>query len=254
MAPLASSTAECAVVELNVTELGSGDVVVAFVHGVLDRGRSFTGVADALGSECTMLCWDRRGYGSAANTSGVAVGIDTHISDVLTVLDGRRAVVVGHSFGGIIAMGVAARAPESVEAVVAYESCVAWAPGWDDRAMQGVFVSEDPEASALRLMFGERYEEMSGEERQRRRRDAAVFLAEERSVRDGPPFDLAGVRCPVVYGLSDAAVMPAVTDYVGHRLSSIEFSTLPGAGHHAHRADPEGFAALVRRAIALRRT
>ncbi len=254
MSPRPSNAAEFAAVELSVTEAGSGDVVVAFVHGVLDRGRSFTGVADALGSECRMLWWDRRGYGSAANTSSAAVGIDTQISDVLTVLAGRRAVVVGHSFGGIIAMGVAARAPESVEAVVAYESCVAWAPGWDDRAMQGVFLSEDPEASALRLMFGERYDEMSGQERERRRRDAAVFLAEERSVREGPPYDLAGVGCPVVYGVSDAAVMPAVTDYLERRLPSIEFSTLPGAGHHAHRADPEWFAVLVRRAIALRRT
>jgi pimeloyl-ACP methyl ester carboxylesterase len=240
-------------VELNVTEAGSGEVLVAFIHGVLDRGRSFAGVADALVSECTMLWWDRRGYGPEANTPGATVGIDTHIADVLTVLDGRRAVVVGHSFGGVIAMGVAARAPESVGAVVAYESSVAWAPGWDDRVMLGVFASEDPEAAALRLMFGGRYDEMRGEERERRRSDAAVFLAEERSVRQGAPYELAAVGCPVVYGVSDAAVMPAVTGYLVRRLPSVEFVTLPGAGHHAHRTDPEGFAMLVRRAIELSR-
>ena len=88
-----------------------------------------------------MLWWDRRGYGPEGNSPGAAVGIDTHIADVLTVLDGRRAVVVGHSFGGVIAMGVAARSPESVRAVAAYESSVAWAPGWDDRVILGVLAS-----------------------------------------------------------------------------------------------------------------
>ena len=239
--------------ELNVTEAGSGDVLVALVHGVLDRGRSFAGVADALGSECTMLWWDRRGYGLEGNSTGAAVGIDTHIADVLTVLDGRRAVVVGHSFGGVIAMGVAARSPESVRAVAAYESSVAWAPGWDDRVIQGVLASLDPEAAALRLMFGGRYDEMSGAERERRRSDAAVFVAEERSVRERAPYELTDVRCPVVYGVSDADVMPAVTGYLARQLASVEFVTLPGAGHHAHRTDPEGFAMLVRRAIELSR-
>src|SRR5215510_7043817 len=46
-------------VDLEVTEVGSGDALVVFVHGVLDRGRSFDRVADVLAPECRLRCYDR---------------------------------------------------------------------------------------------------------------------------------------------------------------------------------------------------
>src|SRR5262245_45116929 len=132
--------------DLEVTESGSGEELVVFVHGVLDRGTSFRHVAELLDGECRMLWYDRRGYGRSAAVTGVPSGIDGHIADLGAVLDGRRAVVAAHSFGGITALGAAIRQPESVAALVLYETVTAWAPGWDDRIMQGVLASEDPEA------------------------------------------------------------------------------------------------------------
>ena len=52
-------------VDLEVTEVGDGDRLVVFVHGVLGRGRSFDRVADLLASECRMRWYDRRGYGTS---------------------------------------------------------------------------------------------------------------------------------------------------------------------------------------------
>jgi pimeloyl-ACP methyl ester carboxylesterase len=233
-----------------VTESGSGNVLVVFVHGVLDRGRSFDRIADALSTECRLLQYDRRGYGASAGTT-TPVGVDEHVDDLVTVLDGRRAVVVGHSFGGVPAMGAAVRAPELVAALVLYETSLAWVPGWDDEIMQGVFVSDDPERAALRVMLGDRYDALSDEDRARRRVDAAAFVAEEWSVRQGPPpFDPADIRAPVVYGRSSPEVMPVVVDHLASRLPQLEVMTLPGAGHLAHRSDPEAFAGLVRRGVA----
>ena len=83
--------------DLEVTELGSGDALVVFVHGVLDRGTSFRRVADELDGDCRMLWYDRRGYGRSAGVAGVPSGIDGHITDLVAVLDGRRAVVAAHS-------------------------------------------------------------------------------------------------------------------------------------------------------------
>jgi pimeloyl-ACP methyl ester carboxylesterase len=232
-----------------VTESGSGDVLVVFVHGVLDRGRSFDRVANALSSECRVLRYDRRGYG--ASSGATPVGVDEHVADLVTVLDGRRAVVVGHSFGGVPAMGAAVRAPELVAALVIYETSLAWVPGWDDEIMQGVFASHDPEGAALRVMLGDRYDALSDDDRARRRVDAAAFVAEERSVRHGtPPFDPADIRAPVVYGRSSPEVMPVVVDHLVSRLPRLEVVTVPGAGHQAHRSDPEAFAGLVRRGVA----
>ena len=106
-------------------------------------------------------------------------------------------------------MGAAVRAPELVDALVLYETSVAWSPGWDDSVMQGVFAADDPEDSALRLMLGPAYDGMDDDERARRRLKASAFLAA--------------------------------------RIPRFELVTVPDAGHHAHRRVPEAFADLVRR-------
>ena len=66
-----------------------------------------------------------------------------------------------------------------------------------------------------------------------------------------PPFAVADIQAPVVYGRSDPQVMPLVVDFLEGRLPGIEVVTLPGAGHHAHRSAPEAFAGLVRRGLEL---
>jgi pimeloyl-ACP methyl ester carboxylesterase len=167
--------------DLAVTESGTGDALVVFVHGVLDRGRSFARVAESFAAECRMVTYDRRGYGASAKAAETSVGVDRHIADLVDVLDGRPAVVVGHSFGGVTAMGAAVRAPELVEALVLYETSMAWVPGWDDGVMRAVLASDDPEDAALRMMLGASYDDIRDEQRVRRRADARVFLAEERS-------------------------------------------------------------------------
>jgi pimeloyl-ACP methyl ester carboxylesterase len=239
--------------DLEVTEVGSGDDLVVLVHGVLDRGSSFDRVANLLDSECRMLWYDRRGYGQSVGL-GEPVGVDGHIADLISVLDGRPAVVVGHSFGGVTAMGTAVAAPELVRALVLYETSTAWVPAWDDTVLQGIFGAEDPEEAALRLMLGDRYDTLSDADRAQRRREASAFLAEEQSVRGGRvPYNVAELHMPVVYGRSDARVMPVVVDHLREEVPDFEIVTIPGAGHNAHRTAPEAFADLVRRGLELQR-
>ncbi len=237
--------------DLEVTEVGHGDLLVVFVHGVLGHGRSFDRVAALLDDECTMRWYDRRGYASSMGLPGAPVGVDRHIDDLVAVLDGRRAVVVGHSFGGVTAMGAAVRAPDLVDALVLYETSVAWSPGWDDAdaLMQDVFGADDPEGAALQLMLGPAYDRLDDDARVRRRVEASVFLEEERSVRVGAPYDVGAIRAPTVYGRSDEQVMPEVTAFLSDRIPRFERVLVAAAGHHAHRTDPEAFADLVRRGL-----
>ena len=241
--------------DLQVVEVGSGDDLVVLVHGVLDRGRSFRRVAEHLAPDFRIVSYDRRGYGGAvADPRAAPVDIDCHITDLLTILDGRRAIVAGHSFGGVAALGAAARAPQIVEGVMLWETSIAWAPGWDDTIMGAVFEDPDPEQAALRLMLAGRYEAMDDDQRVAWRRQAGTFLAEEQSVRRGtPPYDIGAVRSPVVYGTSNAEMMPSVLDYLRAGLPRFELKTVDGAGHHAHRTAPAAFADLVRRAWHLAR-
>jgi pimeloyl-ACP methyl ester carboxylesterase len=237
--------------DLHVTERGSGERLVVLIHGVLDRGRSFDQVIGLLEPDCRMLVYDRRGYGSSAGLSEGPVGVPQHVDDLLSILDGRPAVLAGHSFGGIIALSAAARAPELIQALAVYECAVAWAPDWDDHVMIGVLGNENAEEAGLRLMLGDRFDSMSSEERDRRRRGARAFLAEERSVRTpAPPFDVASIKVPLIYGRSDTDALDGVVSYLRAEVPTTEVVVLPHADHHAHRTDPEGFAGLVRRALA----
>ncbi len=197
-----------------------------------------------------MAWYDRRGYGESVGAPGAPVGVDGHIEDLLKVLDGRPAVVVGHSFGGVTVIGSAIRAPELVQAVVLYETGMAWLPGWDDRALQSVLWSEDPEADAVRLMFGDRFEQMEPEQRAAWIAEGRAFVAEERSVRTGrQPFDVRDLRAPLVFGHGDAYPFLAVADHVRTVVPRVEVIRVPEAGHNAHRTHPEPFADLVRHGV-----
>jgi pimeloyl-ACP methyl ester carboxylesterase len=239
--------------DLALTELGSGSPLVVFVHGVLDRGRSFDRVGELLADECRMVWYDRRGYGESVDADASPVGVDGHVADLVGIIDGRRALLVGHSFGGVTVLGTALRVPELVEAVVLYETGLAWLPGWDDTFMQSVLWGEDPEGDGVRMMFRERFDEMPDDDRAARLLEARAFIAEERSIRTGEaPFDLAELGPPLVYGCSDSYPMTVVPDQLRKLVRRSEIVVVPGAGHNAHRSAPEAFADLVRRGIALR--
>jgi pimeloyl-ACP methyl ester carboxylesterase len=239
--------------DLIVTESGAGEALVVLVHGVLDRGRSFSRVAELLSADCRLLWYDRRGYGTSIDAPGVPASIDTHIADLLTVLDGRRAVVVGHSFGGVVAAGAAARAPEAVEAVVLYESVLGWAPEWDDRMLRQLLWGPQPEEAGLRLMLGERYDTLTAKARARLLPQARAFIAEERSCRAAmPPYDVAGIAVPLVYGFSDGFPVDGMRQYLSAEVPEAEFVTIT-ADHNAHRTAPDAFAGLIRRGLQRRR-
>jgi pimeloyl-ACP methyl ester carboxylesterase len=236
--------------DLDVTESGSGSQRVVFVHGVFDGGRSFERVASVLEDECRTLRYDRRGYGAAVDAEGAPVGIEGHIDDLIQVLDGEPAVVVGHSFGGVTVLGAALRAPKLVQAVVLYETGIAWAPEWDDTPMQRLLGGEDPEGEGLRKLFPRLYESMSDDARSRLRREARAFVTEERSVRTGrPPYDIAGLTAPLVVGSSGTDRFAAMSDHLRRVHGDVDTVVIPDGGHNAHRTAPEAFADLVRRGI-----
>lgn len=87
---------------------------VLLLHaGVADR-RAWSGVIEQLdGDALDLIAYDRRGYG---DTPGSTDGF-THLDDLLAVLDAsgvERAVLVGNSMGGSLALDLALTAPERV--------------------------------------------------------------------------------------------------------------------------------------------
>jgi pimeloyl-ACP methyl ester carboxylesterase len=69
------------------------------------------------------------GLGERAHLLTPAVGLETHIEDVLGVLyyeDLRQVVLVGHSYGGMVITGVAGRAADRVAHLVYLDAFVPW--------------------------------------------------------------------------------------------------------------------------------
>jgi pimeloyl-ACP methyl ester carboxylesterase len=90
------------------------------------------------------------GLGERAHLASPENDLDTHIQDVLGVLkfeDLRNVVLIGHSYGGMVATGVADRAPEQIAQIVYLDAFVpedgqALADFWPEaerqRRMEGV--------------------------------------------------------------------------------------------------------------------
>jgi len=238
--------------DLEVTEIGRGDDLVVFVHGVFDRGRSFAQVADRLKDVCRMRWYDRRGYGASADPKATPIGVVEHAADIVTVLEGEPAVLVGHSFGGLPVLGAAVIAPDLVRAGVLYEAGVAWAPGWPDSVMSELLAGENAEAAGLAMMLGERYDALDETRQARFQLEARAFVAEEKSTRLAePPFDLREICAPLVYGASDLSVFGPIAEFLGDSVDRVEVVEMAGADHFAHRSDPDRFAELVRLGLAL---
>jgi pimeloyl-ACP methyl ester carboxylesterase len=102
------------------------------LHGQPGSAADWQQVADQLPRGLGVLALDRPGYGASRRAAG---GFAANARAMVAELDARgieRAVLVGHSYGGGVALAVAGLAPERVEALVLLASvgpgCLT---GWD---------------------------------------------------------------------------------------------------------------------------
>jgi pimeloyl-ACP methyl ester carboxylesterase len=105
---------------------------VVLLHGQPGSSSDWRQVADLLPGTLDVVALDRPGYGASRQKAG---GFGYGARAVLAELDARgigRAVLVGHSYGGGVALSAAGLAPERVEALVLLASvgpgCL---NGWD---------------------------------------------------------------------------------------------------------------------------
>lgn len=109
---------------LAVQRRGDGEPLL-LIHGAGEDAsmlaRQAASLADA-GHE--VITYDRRGTGRSSRENWPGGGADQHADDaaaLLRALDAEPAVVLGVSSGGVIALALAARHPELVTRVIAWE-------------------------------------------------------------------------------------------------------------------------------------
>lgn len=113
------------------------------IHGVSAHGRRFLPMAPVAFPGARVIGPDLRGHGqSTFNGPGT---IETHIADLLAVLDAEGVdvvTVVAHSFGACLATNLLATAPERVRAVVLLDPAMGLTRSMADERSNGMINSD----------------------------------------------------------------------------------------------------------------
>lgn len=224
---------------------------VVCVHGALDRGASFGRLARRL-PDFDVVAYDRRGYQGSRDLT--PVDLDHHVDDLCTLVAREalehRVIVVGHSFGGLVAMGAALREPSQLGLVVAFESPFPWLvrregsrpPASDDPGLEA-------ERFFRRVMSDATWERLSEAQRESRRRDGPALLVDLTTLhRPHAPFDIEQLRVPTIYAYGDAHAehhrqLARALEQANPLIASAAFET---STHAAHLKNPDQLATLVR--------
>jgi pimeloyl-ACP methyl ester carboxylesterase len=124
MAPLIHRLAAWDGLTLSVREWHGGDAhpPIVCLPGLVRTGGDFTHVAESIGMERRVIAVDYPGRGESGRSATVArYGPEACLRDVMDVcaaLHLHGVVAIGTSFGGLLAMGLAAARPTLLRAVV----------------------------------------------------------------------------------------------------------------------------------------
>ena len=236
--------------------------LVVLIHGSMDRSTGMLRLSRRLDTTFRVLRYDRRGYGKSAPGEGPHAGpfaMGAQVDDLMTLLAGRSAVLVGHSYGGNVALAAASRHPEQVAAVAVYETPLSWEPWWPGttagaaaRATQGD-AAEAAERFMRRLVGDAVWDGLPERTKATRRREGSAMVGELRDLQANRAWPAAEVRCPVIlsYGERGAEHHRQGMQHVHGELPSSELVVLAGARHDAPMSHSEQFAATVVDAAAM---
>lgn len=213
---------------------------LVFLHSFGGSARAWDPVIERLRGEHDYDAPDLRGFGSARALSGPYT-VDAYADDVaglIAQLGFERYIVIGHSMGGKIALALAARRPEGLEALVLLAPSPPTPEPIGDRA-------------AMLAAYGDRGAALATAKRIAKRPLAPALLdrvvedllrsakpAWSAWVQEGSCEDIStkvgrlSVPALVLSGTDDAAIpTPVLTSEVMPCLLHGELMTIAGAGH-----------------------
>lgn len=230
----------------------AGAPLVVLVHGSMDRSAGMLKVARLLDDTCRVLRYDRRGYGRSVPHHG-PFEMAGQVADLVELLGGRRAVLIGHSFGGNVALATAARHPELVAAVAVYETPLSWEPWWpgttagaDAVATRGT-PADAAERFMRRLIGDARWEALPERTRRTRRDEGAAMVGELSDLRANRPWTPDQLHLPVLaaYGTRGAPHHRQGMEHLAATVAGCRLVCLDGCGHDAPFREPAAFVDAV---------
>jgi pimeloyl-ACP methyl ester carboxylesterase len=259
-------------VKFHYQQAGQGPDVV-LVHGVTGDLSIWLlcKAMQTLGMRYRVTAFDIRGHGYSDAPPDHYTSAD-QAADLFAIMDKlgiERATVVGHSFGGVIAMHAAALAPERVEAVVFSDPYFPALRHLEDVSRWGHWQNFRAEASTAGVELSDEHWYDLGrffdqvlhldDERLLRFRQAVGLPALNRLLRLGKTTcgddtkAVAGLTADLIAGVSQPALalfgehspFLATAEYLVENLPNCRSAIVPDAKHRAPEENPEGFLRLL---------
>lgn len=220
-------------------------IVIVLIHGSLDRSSGMAHVARNIADHRTIR-FDRRGYAKSIGHPGPFT-VQGNSEDVEMILQGRRAILVGHSYGGNVALSVAARLGDQVLGVSTYETPLSWQPWWPPGTAGAAAASADPSRAAedfmVRLIGRERWESLPQSTRDQRRHEGPTLKSELIDLRQNVPWRASEIDCPVLagFGSRGAEHHKRGAQWIADQMSMGCLVSIEGAGHGAPTTHARAF-------------
>ncbi|WP_213993706.1 alpha/beta hydrolase [Sodalis sp. dw_96] len=249
-------------IQLNLVERGNGSPAIIFLHYWGGSSRTWRKVIAALPDSYHTIAPDLRGWGESAAPADNGFALIDFVNDILamiTALDVRKYVLVGHSMGGKIAQLLASQRPRGLaglvliapappvpmlltqEALLAMENAYA--------SPESVNMAIDHMLSAKPLSSGQRQQIV---EDSLRGAPGAKIAWPRYASQEDISAEAAGIVSPTVIiageldWVETAAVLKtALLPLIPHALLHV----LPGTGHLSPLESPAEIAGIIREFI-----
>jgi pimeloyl-[acyl-carrier protein] methyl ester esterase len=243
---------------------GAAALPLVCLHGWGMNLRVFDLLRDALSGECETWAIDLAGHGASPWLPGHA-SFQSQVEDVLHVLP-ARCVLLGWSFGGKLALELAARHPERIAALVLaavspkFAQSADWPHGMDERSMQAFrYVLEQDWQRTLSDFVWLQLRGSRNAERSQQILESALSqqgAPNEEALRNGldllDALDLRsrvreiGQPVLIISGQNDRVTSPAAARWVMQALPQATLVEIPRAGHAPFVSHHQEVAAAVR--------
>ena len=225
---------------LRVGVSGKGPPDLLCLHGLVDRLEIWDRIAKPLSERGRLIRIDQRGHGESDAPPGPYRREDL-AADVVSVIEhfgSTRAVLVGHSMGGIVAMTTALAHPERVAGLVligtASQSKQKVAEWYERIALAG---ERDGSAGLAHAIYGEKTRKVVSGDAQG---IAHVTRALKSLYSDPLTPKLAQIRCPVLLLVGEKDPMgPKASVIIAEELPDAQLEVIPDCGHWIHVEQPE---------------
>ncbi len=237
---------------------GSGPPVV-LVHGISSSGSTWESLIPALSQRFSPITLDLRGHGESGKPDRGFLH-DDYVDDldgVLTALDIDHPLLIGHSFGGLVSLGWAARHPDRAAGLIVVDSPLRIGKEFLS-AFKGWMMLNALPTPALTAWYraGNRHWNVRQAHRRARTmrktaRNVFVELRHDTLANDGIDrlAEFQRIASPVLLVRGDPAsgslVRPADVEAFGQRVANGRVVQIPGASHSLHRDRAAEFAAMA---------